>query len=720
MGNAELGYGDGDETTVVSFGPSSSAKYITTYFRKTVNIPNGASFASYSLELRRDDGAVVYVNGAEVFRTNMPTGTITYLTGASGATSDDGNSIFTASLPASFFASGNNVIAVEIHQNNGSSSDISFDLQLKANAPGMPIITRGPYLQMGNGNSVSIRWRTDVATTTGAWYGSTPGSIANAFTDNTSTTEHEIRLTGMNPDTKYYYSIGTATQQVEGDANNFFTTAPASNTTRKLRIAAFGDCGRNDNNFQSGSLSAYRNYVGESPAEIMLLLGDNAYSNGTDTEYQSNFFNVYSGNILKNHVLFPAPGNHDYAQSSARQADKNIPYYSMFTVPANAECGGVASGTEAFYSYNWGNIHFLSLDSYGTETANAYRLWDTLGPQVTWIKQDLEANSAKWTVAYWHHPPYTMGSHNSDTESDLVRMRQNFIRILERYGVDLILCGHSHDYERSYLLSGYYGNEASFDVNTHAVTSSSGKYDGSVNSCPLLTTEAKVQHGTVYVVAGSSGANGGVQAGYPHNALPFSVDDGGMFYFEVEDNRLDAKFIRRDGVIDDRFTIIKDAVKTNDIVINSGEWTTLTASWPGQYLWSNGATTRSITVSPSDNTTYSVADNGSANCLTDVFNVTVNGSSGNTNRGKGKTKSADIVTGKIYPVPVRRGEMLSITINSNEEVPVVIYSEGGQAIMQLRINGSARIGTAGMAAGTYFVRDRRNGKQIGSKIAIID
>ena len=342
MGNAELGYGDGDETTVVSFGPSSSAKYITTYFRKTVNIPNGASFASYSLELRRDDGAVVYVNGAEVFRTNMPTGTITYLTGASGATSDDGNSIFTASLPASFFASGNNVIAVEIHQNNGSSSDISFDLQLKANAPGMPIITRGPYLQMGNGNSVSIRWRTDVATTTGAWYGSTPGSIANAFTDNTSTTEHEIRLTGMNPDTKYYYSIGTATQQVEGDANNFFTTAPASNTTRKLRIAAFGDCGRNDNNFQSGSLSAYRNYVGESPAEIMLLLGDNAYSNGTDTEYQSNFFNVYSGNILKNHVLFPAPGNHDYAQSSARQADKNIPYYSMFTVPATAECGGVA------------------------------------------------------------------------------------------------------------------------------------------------------------------------------------------------------------------------------------------------------------------------------------------------------------------------------------------------------------------------------------------
>jgi hypothetical protein len=60
---------------------------------------------------------------------------------------------------------------------------------------------------------------------------------------------------------------------------------------------------------------------------------------------------------------------------------------------------------------------------------------------------------------------------------------------------------------------------------------------------------SKSNHGTVYVVAGSAGADGGVQAGYPHNALPFSQDDGGMFYFEVDSNRLDAKFIRRDGQI---------------------------------------------------------------------------------------------------------------------------------------------------------------------------
>jgi acid phosphatase type 7 len=147
-------------------------------------------------------------------------------------------------------------------------------------------------------------------------------------------------------------------------------------------------------------------------------------------------------------VLFPTPGNHDYY--SATQSSRSHTYYNIFTMPTAGESGGIASGTEAWYSYDWGNIHFLSLDSYGTESPNNSRLYDTTGPQVNWIKNDLAANNKKWTVAYWHHPPYTMGSHNSDTESELVNIRQNFIRILERYGVDLILCGHSHDYERPY------------------------------------------------------------------------------------------------------------------------------------------------------------------------------------------------------------------------------------------------------------------------------
>ncbi len=84
-GNAELGYGDGDEATVVSFGPNSSNRYITTYFRRTFNVSNPSEITNVILDLKRDDGAVVYINGVEVARSNMPTGTITAATLASTA-----------------------------------------------------------------------------------------------------------------------------------------------------------------------------------------------------------------------------------------------------------------------------------------------------------------------------------------------------------------------------------------------------------------------------------------------------------------------------------------------------------------------------------------------------------------------------------------------------------------------------------------------------------
>src|SRR4029453_10783367 len=70
-GNAELGYGDGDETTVVRYGSSSSFKYVTTYFRKTITVTNAGQYSGLSLSIKRDDGAIVYINGTEVFRTNM-------------------------------------------------------------------------------------------------------------------------------------------------------------------------------------------------------------------------------------------------------------------------------------------------------------------------------------------------------------------------------------------------------------------------------------------------------------------------------------------------------------------------------------------------------------------------------------------------------------------------------------------------------------------------
>lgn len=130
-GYGKFGYGIPDTTTVVSYGPDAGNKYITTYFRKAISIADTSAFRFYTGNIMRDDGAVVYVNGVEVYRNNMPTDSITYTTLAAHPTGgDDGVTPISFTVPATAFAIGTNVIAVEIHQYNTSSSDIAFDMEL--------------------------------------------------------------------------------------------------------------------------------------------------------------------------------------------------------------------------------------------------------------------------------------------------------------------------------------------------------------------------------------------------------------------------------------------------------------------------------------------------------------------------------------------------------------------------------------------------------------
>ncbi|MCA9200466.1 MAG: lamin tail domain-containing protein, partial [Planctomycetales bacterium] len=130
-GNAQLGYGDGDEVTVVSYGSNANDKYPTTYFRKSFNVADKSAFQTLQLRLQRDDGAVVYLNGKEVVRSNMPGGTISYDTYAAGvAGGGDETTFFEYAIDLNDLVNGTNVLAVEVHQTSGSSSDISFDLEL--------------------------------------------------------------------------------------------------------------------------------------------------------------------------------------------------------------------------------------------------------------------------------------------------------------------------------------------------------------------------------------------------------------------------------------------------------------------------------------------------------------------------------------------------------------------------------------------------------------
>jgi hypothetical protein len=130
-GTAPLGYGGG-QTTTISYGGSSSNKYITSYFRRTFNVADPAAVTGLSVGVIRDDGAVIYLNGVEVARSNMPaTGTIGYSTLASGTVSGDNKYLVnTFSVPANLLVAGANLLAVEVHQSGATSGDLLFDLSL--------------------------------------------------------------------------------------------------------------------------------------------------------------------------------------------------------------------------------------------------------------------------------------------------------------------------------------------------------------------------------------------------------------------------------------------------------------------------------------------------------------------------------------------------------------------------------------------------------------
>ena len=194
-GPAELGYGDGDEATVVSFGGDSNNKYTTTYFRRAFEVNDAAQFAGLRFQIIRDDGAVVYLNGTEVFRSNMPAGVVTYTTFASSALNVPAESTpVAAGAAAGLLVEGRNVVTVEIHQANLTSTDISFDLELRA---GPPVVTRGPYLQDGTTRGVVIRWRTDQPTNSRVRVGTSREDLSGIFDNAGVVTEHVVTVRGL-------------------------------------------------------------------------------------------------------------------------------------------------------------------------------------------------------------------------------------------------------------------------------------------------------------------------------------------------------------------------------------------------------------------------------------------------------------------------------------------------------------------------------------------
>ena len=555
-GTGEIGYGDGDEGTVIA----SPVLGRTVYFRTKFDVADASIFKGLFLRLVADDGAVVYLNGTEIKRYNMAAGAVAFATLAStspAATVENAFQNLSVALPVGLLVNGTNSVSVEVHQNTATSPDMSFDLELQGTtsvSATPPYIIRGPYLQNATPGSMTVRWRTNVATgVAGVRYGGGIGAMSNSATGTstavTGGVDHQVVITGLGPDSKQLYAITHGGEDIEGaDNEHFFRTLPVAGTVRPYRFWILGDCGTGRDGTYNGNAEKVRNAYFNSPHLMrndgIMMLGDNAYDNGLDTEYQRGVFETYRRQ-LRNIPLWSCLGNHEIG-ALAEASYGTAAYFTIFNLPTAGEAGGVASASERYYSYDVGNVHFVVLDSQTTANRAAG------SAMLTWLTADLDdavLNGKRWIVAYWHHPPYTAGSHNSDTEIAHIEMRQRANPILESHGVDLVLGGHSHIYERTRLINGFTGLFATYDPLVHLKQNVNGQ-----DPTPYTKTVGG-NKGTIYSTTGSSG-----RLDTSFTARPVFLTQQlfmGSGILDVSGDRLDYRFLDSSGVIRDYFTIIK-------------------------------------------------------------------------------------------------------------------------------------------------------------------
>ncbi|MCC6219748.1 MAG: metallophosphoesterase family protein [Deltaproteobacteria bacterium] len=483
-------------------------------------------------------------------------------------------------------------------------------------------VTRGPYLQLLSSNSIVVRWRTSIATVSAVRYGTSLNDLSIFEQSSTAVTDHQVQLTNLQPNTIYYYAVGSpSTVATTGNVQTFFKTAPHDYSTQAIRAWILGDSGT-ANSDATAVRNGYQNYAAQRPADMILMLGDNAYNNGTDSEYQAAVFNMYPAQ-LRNTVLWATLGNHD--GRSANSSAQSGPYYNIFTFPKNAEAGGVATGTEAYYSFDYGNIHFVCLNSHDVDRS-------TTGAMLRWLEADLQANDKEWLIAFWHHPPYSKGSHDSDNYSSnyqMFDMRENALPILEDYGVDLVLAGHSHSYERSYFLDGHYGTS---DTLTSSMKIDGGNGKESGDGAYRKSSGGAPHAGAVHTVAGSSGKV--TSAPLNHPAMMVSLAVLGSVILNVEGQTLRASFLDSSGNVRDNFSIIHGAdidppritgvqanIATSVEAAFSEGLDEISAENPSNYAIDNGISILSATLSSARTVTLSTT----AHVVDKNYTLTVNG-----------------------------------------------------------------------------------------------
>ncbi len=333
--------------------------------------------------------------------------------------------------------------------------------------------------------------------------------------------QYQAEITGLTISTEYRYRVLVDEEDVAPKEDLRFRTAGDGPFT----FLALGDSGQ----ATPAQAQLAQLMLKETPA-LILHLGDIAYESGTYDQFQKNYFDYYK-DLMKRVPFFTTPGNHEYVTNFA------APYLAVHAPPTDTV---PLADRGRYYSFDWGNVHFISLDS-NQPLADAV---GGTGPMLQWLESDLQKTQQTWRIVFFHHPPYLVSNHEDDEADALVR--SNVVPVLDKYPIDLVLNGHEHNYQHTLPLRGGQPIDPGF--------------------------------GPVYIISGGGGAV--LHPVFPNPLQVYAEGANHYLRAEVQGLRMTIHAIRADGQEIDKFTIEpRFAVNqgppqiSSDAVVNAASFT---------------------------------------------------------------------------------------------------------------------------------------------------
>lgn len=349
-------------------------------------------------------------------------------------------------------------------------------------------VTRGPVLQSLTETSVVLTWRTNTRSDAVVEFGKT-ATLERIACDATRRKHHSVTLHHLDPSSEYNYRI-RGNGKILAPTSTFRTANPETETT--FSFGVIGDPGRgNQIQYDEAAL------LDALKTRFVLMPGDIVTPHGEWENYDPQIFTPYSS-LMPKIPFWPALGNHDY------ETDNGAPFLDAFTLPTNNP-----AETERYYSFDYGNAHFIVLDGDSPHYPGS--------PQYRWVVNELTHHRREWNFVICHYPPYSSSIYGPEVTGFAVR--RNLGPVFEAFGVDVYFSGHKHHYERFY---------------------------------PIFNEQIDEERGVRYVVTGGGGASLSQVFGSDLTAYFESVHH--IVHLTVDDDIVDVQMIRADGTLGDSFT----------------------------------------------------------------------------------------------------------------------------------------------------------------------